>query len=327
MTQHFHDGEQPLSVPSRPRLVLMGEFSSGKSTLSNILLGGQVLPTQVTATRLPPVLVSYGPPSATAIRRDGERYMVDLADLGGLTPEEFRALHVTMQSDLLELCDLVDMPGISDPNMPADTWDSVIGAQDHVIWCTHATQAWRQSEAAMWDRLRLATSGRNLLLVTQIDKIHNPRDRARVLGRVASETAGKFSAVYPVALLEALKAGDDPSRWLSSGAQQLIEDLIEMLVQQEDPAPVVAQDVPFEAREPEPSAAPPAVAPPQAAEGIVVSMPRQRRQTAIAKAPGADREKGTVRPRRVQGRQGKPGPARGLTITRDHTSHMAPEAP
>ena len=144
-----------------------------------------------------------------------------------------------MISDTLELCDLVDMPGISDPNMPMDTWDGAVRGSDHVIWCTHATQAWRQSEAAMWDRMRPATAGANLLLVTQFDKLRNPRDRARVLARVASETAGKFAATYPVSLLDALEAGDDLDAWKDSGAHDFMERLVEILL---DPpaAPVAA---------------------------------------------------------------------------------------
>lgn len=220
----------PLVANAKPRLVLMGEFSSGKSTLSNILLGGRTLPTQVTATRLPPVFITLGEPAAHAIAHDGTRRAVDLADLSALTPEAIRSLHLTMLSDTLELCDLVDMPGISDPNMPADTWDAVVGPLDHVIWCTHATQAWRQSEAAMWDRLRLASSGANLLLVTQFDKLRTQRDRGRVLARIAAETAGKFTAIYPVSLLDALAAGDDVDLWKESGANAFMEHLVEMLL-------------------------------------------------------------------------------------------------
>ena len=80
-----------------------------------------------------------------------------MSDLAALTPEKVTALHVTMLADTLELCDLVDMPGISDPNMPLDTWEEAVRPGDHVIWCTHATQAWRQSEAAMRDRILRGT--------------------------------------------------------------------------------------------------------------------------------------------------------------------------
>ena len=220
----------------KPRLILMGEFSSGKSTLSNILLGGPTLPMQVTATRLPPVFVSHGEPSAHAITRDGQKRAVDPANLCDLTPEVIRSIHLTMISDTLELCDLVDMPGISDPNMPSDTWDAVVRKTDHVIWCTHATQAWRQSEAAFWDRMRGATCGQNILLITQFDKLRNERDQSRVLNRIMGETEGKFSAIHPICLLQALQAEDDFDAWKASGANDLMEHLIEMLMNDAGPA-------------------------------------------------------------------------------------------
>lgn len=286
-TQELSHGE---AVPAqKPRLVLMGEFSSGKSTLSNLLLGAPILPTQVTATRLPPVFVSYGAPSAFAVRRDGTSVPADLSDLAALTPEAFSALHVTMESGLLELCDLVDMPGISDPNMPLDTWDAVIGAGDHVIWCTHATQAWRQSEAAMWARLRPATAGRNLLVVTQIDKLRTPRERDRVLARLAGETAGAFPACYPVALLSALAAGEDFASWQDSGAHALMECVIDLIMEPEGaalPAP------------PAPTLAP-TLAVPAPSNVVDIALPRR----AIDASP-AEPGRPAVRPRRVQARAG-----------------------
>ncbi len=221
---------------TKPRLVLMGEFSAGKSTLSNLLLGGSPLPVRVTATRLPPVHVSAGAPGAYRLDRHGQRHEIALADLGQVRLDDTRSVHLTMDSDLLELCDLVDMPGISDPNMPSDTWDGLASARDIVVWCTHATQAWRQSEAAAWDRMRGATSGRNLLLINQIDKLRTERDRQRVLARVLGETADKFLAVYPVSLLEALNAGEDFDAWQASGAGGFMDHLVDLLIQWGRPA-------------------------------------------------------------------------------------------
>ena len=214
----------------KPRLVLMGEFSAGKSTLSNILLGSVPLPMRVTATRLPPVHLSYGAPGAVAVSKNGDHIPFDLSDLDSVSLDETQSIHLTMKADTLQLCDLVDMPGISDPNMPKDIWESVVGEADHVVWCTHATQAWRQSEAAIWEMMQEKTSGKNLLLITQFDKLRNNRDRIRVLNRVTKETKGQFSAVYPVSLLEALNAEDDYETWQSSGAAAFSEHLIEMLL-------------------------------------------------------------------------------------------------
>lgn len=230
----------------KPRLALMGEFSAGKSTLSNLLLGCDPLPTRVTATRLPPVWMSHGDEAAFAIGHDGQQAPIELADIDQVDLAETRLIRVFLRSELLELCDLIDMPGISDPNMSPEVWRSVFDLADSVIWCTHATQAWRQSEAATWENLRALTRGDNLLLITQFDKLIAERDRARVLARVRKETDGQFSAVYPVSLLRALKAGDDVEAWAASGAAAFTNHLVELLLAQapEDDGGLARLDLP-----------------------------------------------------------------------------------
>nr|MCU0909643.1 hypothetical protein [Paracoccaceae bacterium] len=98
---------------------------------------------------------------------------------------------------------------------------------DGVIWCSHATQAWRQSEAAVWEGVDPALFPRSMLLLTRIDKIASLHDRARVMARVRRETDGMFRAVYPISLTEALAAGDDPEVWAASGAEAFADALLE----------------------------------------------------------------------------------------------------
>ena len=58
----------------KPRIAIMGEFSSGKSTLCNVLMGARPLLEKVTATQLPPVWLSYGPDDAYTMGLDGVAY-------------------------------------------------------------------------------------------------------------------------------------------------------------------------------------------------------------------------------------------------------------
>jgi hypothetical protein len=161
----------------RPRLAFMGEFSAGKSTLTNLLLGSNPLPMKVTATQLPPVWLTYG--EAGAVREDleGNVTPLDMNDLSDVVPEETRVILVSLKADILELCDLIDMPGISDPNMSPDIWQRVVDQADLVVWCTHATQAWRQSEAAVWSSLDADLYSKSLLLLTRFDKLLSEDDR------------------------------------------------------------------------------------------------------------------------------------------------------
>jgi predicted GTPase len=221
--------EEASSTRQKPCLALMGEFSAGKSTLSNLLLGSDPLPVRVTATRLPPVLISFGEISASREDLDGNIYPLDVSQLETVQLEETRLIRLYLKSELLKLCDLIDMPGISDPNMESDVWRAVINEADHVIWCTHATQAWRQSEAAVWESLPENIRDQSLLLLTRFDKILSPRDRERVVTRVCRETKGLFSGVFPVSLTAALAAGEDRRAWEMSGADAFVQKLIGLL--------------------------------------------------------------------------------------------------
>ncbi|MBT8155675.1 dynamin family protein [Epibacterium ulvae] len=227
----------PVTQPTgrKPRLALMGEFSAGKSTLTHLLVGLEPLPVQVTATRLPPVWISHGPAAATVVGLDGREEQIAVEQIIDVPLDSTALIRLSLPAEALELCDLIDMPGISDPNMPAEVWRALMPEVDAVIWCTHATQAWRQSEAAAWDSIRDGLSGPSTLLVTHFDKLQNDRDQARVLKRVVREAGEKFQSVFPIALNQALAAGDDAEIWQASGADAFVESLIELLVRWNDP--------------------------------------------------------------------------------------------
>ena len=216
--------EQPQDE-KRPRVALMGEFSAGKSTLSNLLIGKQALPVNVTATQLPPVWMSYGNQPSIKVGLDGQEEEVD-DGFTGVTVHDTRCVRVFLESTFLKNCDLIDMPGISDPNMAAEVWQRVIGEADIVVWCSHATQAWRQSEAAVWGTMPPELYEKSLLLLTRMDRILSDRDRARVVKRVQSETRGLFREVLPVSLIQALEAQGDAEAWVASGADHLVKSLM-----------------------------------------------------------------------------------------------------
>ncbi len=211
----------------RPRVALMGEFSAGKSTLSNLLVGRSALPVNVTATQLPPVWMSYGQKPSYRVGLDGSEQEVD-EKFSGVTVDDTRYVRVFLESKFLKNCDLIDMPGISDPNMAAEVWQRVIGEADIVIWCSHATQAWRQSEAAVWSMMPEMLYDKSLLLLTRMDRILSDKDRARVVKRVKSETNGLFREVLPVSLIQAMEAKGDQDVWAASGADSLVRSLIRL---------------------------------------------------------------------------------------------------
>jgi 50S ribosome-binding GTPase len=213
----------------KPRIALMGEFSSGKSTLCNVLLGARPLLEKVTATQLPPVWLSYGAAPAYSVGLDGRKWALDVADLASVPLEGTEHVRIFMKSDLLRYCDLIDMPGISDPSMSSEVWERMTHLADGVLWCTPANQAWRQSESGVWSTFPETMRRNALLLVTRFDKIVGESDRAKVLKRVGAETSEFFAGYFPMALMQAMSAGNDEAKWIDSGAQAFSTALFELI--------------------------------------------------------------------------------------------------
>ncbi|MCU0829786.1 MAG: 50S ribosome-binding GTPase [Tabrizicola sp.] len=218
-----------MPMTRKPRIAIMGEFSSGKSTLCNVLMGARPLLEKVTATQLPPVWLSYGPDDAYTMGLDGVAYDLDLRDLEQVSLETTEHVRIFMKSDILRYCDLIDMPGISDPSMSPEVWERMAHLADGVLWCTHATQAWRQSENGVWSGFPQEMRKNSLLLITRFDKIVGENDRAKVLKRVTQEVDGMFAHVFPVSLLKAMNAGDDEQKWVESGADAFTTALFEII--------------------------------------------------------------------------------------------------
>ncbi len=224
--------EKQAADQRKPRIALMGEFSAGKSTLANIIMEQPSSPIRVTATQLPPIWYAHGDGPPIRIDLDGNETPIEGDLMTKVSPDDTRAVRVFMEADVLEICDIIDMPGSSDPNIAAEVWQAMLPMADAVIWCTPATQAWRQSEAAIWDDVPIELHDRSILLLTRFDKVRSTDDGARVLSRVKREVDGLFQHVFPVALVEALEAGEDEEVWQASGMDdfcqaflQTIEDL------------------------------------------------------------------------------------------------------
>ncbi|KAA8608252.1 dynamin family protein [Salipiger aestuarii] len=211
--------------PRKPRIALMGEFSAGKSTLANLLLEQDSSPVQVTATQLPPIWYTLGTGQAERVLTSGATEPISLTDWATADPANTEMIRVGIEADLLYAVDLVDMPGTSDPCMTTDIWSRVLPLVDMVIWCTPANQAWRQSEAAMWEQVRPELWQSSLLLVTRMDKMQSELDRRRVLSRVRAEAGAMFREVLPIALPAAIAGRNDSEALEDTGAGALMRVL------------------------------------------------------------------------------------------------------
>ncbi|MCG7520040.1 dynamin family protein [Ruegeria sp. Ofav3-42] len=217
----------------KPVFALMGEFSAGKSTLMNFLLRSHTLPTQVTATQLPPVWFSWGKQSAYVQRHDGTREDIELDQLESVGVNDAQFVRIFLESDILEAVDLIDTPGISDPKISTDVWRRAVGQANGVLWCTHATQAWRETERATWVALPERLQHNSLLLITRADTL-GPKDRQKVLRRVNREAGHLFNRSILFSARDAITARDksgDAELWGRSGGGKMVDSFLEITEQ------------------------------------------------------------------------------------------------
>ncbi len=129
--------------------------------------------------------------------------------LGGLpsnTPSAAgKLVELGLQNDILR--SVVMMEARAFP--PASAGPAIAAAfrtVDIAIWCTLATQAWKESERADWTAIPAGRRRNALLLVTYKDAVRNQNDELKILTRLRHNTTRLFRDVVLISLRDALNA-------------------------------------------------------------------------------------------------------------------------
>jgi hypothetical protein len=205
------------------RLAVCGESNSGKSSLANLLGRIESLPTAaISNTRIPTLIYYAGEPQIWVVHGGpGQRVRVR-ADPKAL-PRSILRLEVGLPSPRLRAVEILDCPGLADP----ERIDLAAHGVDAALWCTVSIQAWKESERVAWSRLpaRLRSSG--LLVATHADLLSDNRDRDKLLTRLRSECGSMFRDMILVATVDALALTQDADSpravdaWHATGADML----------------------------------------------------------------------------------------------------------
>jgi predicted GTPase len=195
--------QAPLAMLQRPaRVVIAGESNSGKTWLTNTLLGAQVLPTSfVTRTVLPTVIESGPRPRLVLERHDRSRVTTSWEEVEAGTCKG-RRLCVRLPSARLRGLRLIDTPGLGDGDEAMSRRvRSICRTADVVVWCTSALQAWKGSELAFWLSLPASVRDKGVLVLTFADMLRHDQDMRRVFARLQAEAALYFQRMVTAAQL------------------------------------------------------------------------------------------------------------------------------
>lgn len=215
-----------LSKP--PRLLLLGEFNSGKSLLANLLIGESVVPTSVAPNSRFPIRFHYAPrPALGAMVGGWTQRDIAWSKLDELSQLPLDRVDIGLPLERLHKFEVVDTPGIGSALWDGECLERRLPFAHLPIWVTAASRAWRESERRAWLKFGQRYWACGLLVVTQTDLLSGPDDVACVLERLTAETDGLFASIIPLCLPKAIdasvvaSAAGDNEAWIESGGARL----------------------------------------------------------------------------------------------------------
>ncbi len=223
-----------LTVLSRPiRVAIVGEPGSGKTSVLNGILGGRLPPKHLGSSLLPTLVRHSTDVVAFAVSESGARsrltskavtktYSVrdtapmpsrvvyqasskgqDRTDRPQDGSEGARTSHIELglPDPLLTTVEFLEVPSLADHRPVSAKASALLRSASVALWCTVASQAWKESERRSWTR-RYGHFDHAMLIVTFRDALAGAPEEAKLNARLDRETHGLFNARCLVSLCQ-----------------------------------------------------------------------------------------------------------------------------
>jgi GTPase Era involved in 16S rRNA processing len=179
------------------RVVVIGEFNAGKTTLINALLGEALLPASVVANTRLVTVVSFAARARMSLELfDRTRATIDRAMLVCPAALVARRLHIALPHAALKTLSLIDTPGLSAGDAAIEhRVHGALSRADVVVWCTPAMQAWKATEQTIWLGLPERIRSKGILAITFADAIGSPGDATQLMARLNAEAGPYFAGI------------------------------------------------------------------------------------------------------------------------------------
>ena len=215
------------------RVVVVGEFSQGKSTLLNALLGEEIQPVIEIPCSSTVTVLKYGDKKRVICRyKDGKEVEISLTEyqekatiseiaaLGNMSEElaELEIDKIFFEHPNLELCksgvEIIDSPGLNKHPDPTAITQKLLKDSDAVIFLTNASCPLNQRERELIQSLKLQLNGNQIdwpadnlfVLVNFIDLVRSKKSRQQIRKRLENFLLGEKSIIVDESRLHLISA-------------------------------------------------------------------------------------------------------------------------
>jgi predicted GTPase len=213
------------------RIVVAGEFESGKSSAINAMLRLPILPCNPGMSARPKIKITDAPKPKIRTE-DSMGRVLEPSSLNDVLEDEFLSdCHVQMPLGDLRGVEIVEIPFHHDGKISPHDREMMADA-DLIIWITIASQAWRLSEKALIEDLPYHTREKSILAISRADKLKAADDLDKIEIRLQSDASKFFSEiVFMQASTEKLnKAVTSTEAWEETGGAALASIAHELVV-------------------------------------------------------------------------------------------------
>lgn len=191
------------------RVGIIGQFSSGKSSLLNLILAKPCLPTGAVPVTSRPTFLHYAKEYCLKVDfKDGSDELVGVEELAKYADQrkegkEAASLSIYAPINLLQKITLIDTPGLNANDTDNNSTFKELSNTHSIIWLSLIDNAGKKSEEeAIKANLNLIQDNQSICVLNQKDKLSS-KELEKVLGYVNSVFGKYFDKIIAISCKEA----------------------------------------------------------------------------------------------------------------------------